>query len=101
MLWSQPSSFIRYLFHILLAAIISFIVGAIFWDVPASDTQLLLEDRLGFHYTVFCVAQWPLILLASLNAVRRERRFVMDEVREGLYGRTVYVFTKVSVFWPE
>lgn len=118
MIWSQPSSFIRYLFHILLAAIISFLVGAVFWDVPGSDTQLLLGerapqvenrlkwarftavfpvagDRLGFHYTVFCVTLWPLIILSSLSAVRRERKFVVGEINENLYGRTVYVFIKV------
>lgn len=53
-------------------------------------------DRLGFHYTVFCVTLWPLILLTSLNTVRRERRFVLNEIKENLYGRTVFVVMKVS-----
>ncbi|KAL0277041.1 UNVERIFIED_CONTAM: hypothetical protein PYX00_004462 [Menopon gallinae] len=100
MIWSQPSSFIRYLFHILLAAIISFLVGAVFWDVPGSDTQLILGDRLGFHYTVFCVTLWPLIILSSLSAVRRERKFVVGEINENLYGRTVYVFVKLITSLP-
>ncbi|KAK6638527.1 hypothetical protein RUM43_006794 [Polyplax serrata] len=99
-LWSQPSSFVRYLFQILLAAILSFLVGAVFWDIPGSDTQLLLGDRLGFHYTVFCVTLWPLILLTSLNTVRRERRFVLNEIKENLYGRTVFVVMKVICGLP-
>ena len=52
-------------------------------------------DRLGFHYTVFCVTLWPLILLTSLNTVRREKKFVFNEIDEGLYGRIVFVLMKV------
>lgn len=45
MVYSQPKSFVRWLSHVMAAVFLSMFVGAVFWDVPASDPQLILNDR--------------------------------------------------------
>lgn len=74
----------------------SLIVGLIFWEIPATDPQLNLNDRLGFHYTVMCVAIWPILNTLTVSEIRRNRKYVERDINDGLYGRFVYIFTKVS-----
>ena len=72
----------------------SLIIGAIWWDVPGSDSQLLFNDRPGFHYTMAVLAPWPILLL-TLGEVGRERWSIHRDIRDRLYYRIVYIFMKV------
>lgn len=95
MFYSQPNTFIRWTQLFILAVTISLIVGAIFWDVPNTDPQLALNDRIGYHYTVMCVASWPLLLALTLGDIRSRKETVERDVRDGLYGRFTYIVIKV------
>ena len=92
---TQPISLVRWLNQLLLAALMSLIIGAIWWDVPGSDPQLLYSDRPGFHYAGAVLAPWPVLLL-TLGEIGRERWSVHRDIRDRLYYRMVYFFTKVS-----
>jgi len=92
---TQPISLVRWLNQLLLAALMSLIIGAIWWDVPGSDPQLLYSDRPGFHYAGAVLAPWPVLLL-TLGEIGRERWSVHRDIRDRLYYRMIYFFTKVS-----
>lgn len=47
MSYKQPGSLLNWISRLILAAVLSLLVGTVFWDVPASDPQLNLNDRLG------------------------------------------------------
>ncbi|KAJ9579822.1 hypothetical protein L9F63_004528, partial [Diploptera punctata] len=83
---SQPISLVRWLNQVLLAALMSLIIGAIWWDVPGSDSQLVYNDRPGFHYTMAVLAPWPILLL-TLGEVGRERWSIHRDIRDRLYYR--------------
>lgn len=96
MFYTQPNTFVTWLSLIIMSLSLSLIVGAIFWDVPNSDSELILNDRVGFHYGIMCVMIWPVLLYLTLLEVRRNRRTVERDVKDRLYGRFTYIFTKVS-----
>lgn len=96
---TQPISLVRWLNQLLLAALMSLIIGAIWWDVPGSDPQLLYSDRPGFHYAGAVLAPWPVLLL-TLSEVGRERWSLHRDIRDRLYYRMVYLFTKVLYNLP-
>lgn len=52
-LYKQPSSMLAWISKLVCAAVLSLIVGCIFWDIPASDPQLDLHDRLGYIHILF------------------------------------------------
>lgn len=97
MIYTQPATFIAWLTLIVISASLSLIIGAIFWDVPNSDPQLNLNDRLGYHYSVMCVTSWPLLLLLTLSEVQRNRNTVERDIKDGLYTRLTYIVSKVSI----
>lgn len=97
MFYTQPNTFISWLTLIVVSASLSFIIGAIFWDIPNTDAQLTLNDRLGYHYAVMGLMAWPLLLLLTLTEVRRNRRTVERDIKDGLYGRTTYIITKTII----
>ncbi|KAJ8967500.1 hypothetical protein NQ314_002815, partial [Rhamnusium bicolor] len=94
MFYTQPNTFLNWLTLIIISASLSLIIGAIFWDVPNSDSQLILNDRQGYHYSVMCVMAWPLLLFLTVSEIRRNRRTVERDIRDGLYGRLIYIFSK-------
>lgn len=96
MFYTQPNTFISWLTLIIISVSLSLIMGAIFWDVPNTDAELLMNDRLGFHYSSMCVMVWPVLLYLTLLEVRRNKQTVERDVRDGLYGRFTYIFTKVG-----
>ncbi|XP_065214423.1 ATP-binding cassette sub-family G member 8 isoform X2 [Planococcus citri] len=92
MVYSQPKSFVRWLSHVLVAVFLSMFVGSVFWDVPASDPQLILNDRIGFHYTIAHVASFPLLLLRSLARTHgSDRAAVESDIADKLYSSSVYI----------
>ncbi|KAF7272001.1 ATP-binding cassette sub-family G member 8 [Rhynchophorus ferrugineus] len=94
MIYTQPHTFISWLTLIIISASLSLILGAIFWDVPNTDPQLVLNDRLGYHYSVMCLTPWPLLLYLTLNEIRKNRKTVERDIKDGLYGRFTYIFIK-------
>lgn len=97
MFYTQPNTFVNWITLIIISASLSLIVGAIFWDVPNMDPQLLLNDRLGYHYTVMCVTVWPILLALTLSELRRNHKTVEREIEDGLYGRFTYIFVKILI----
>lgn len=97
MIYTQPSTFINWLTLIVIAASLSLISGAIFWDVPNTDPQLNLNDRVGYHYSVMVLMSWPLLLMLMLAEVCKNRETVERDIRDGLYGRLTYIISKVRV----
>lgn len=95
MIYTQPATFITWLTLIVIAASLSLIIGAIFWDVPNSDPQLNLNDRIGYHYSVMCVMSWPLLLLLTLSEVQRNKNTVDRDIKDGMYTRLTYITLKV------
>ncbi|RZF36625.1 hypothetical protein LSTR_LSTR007328 [Laodelphax striatellus] len=101
LIYSQPTSLTNWLTHVLLAAILSLIVGAIFWDVPKSDPQLLYADRIGFHYTMMCVASLPILLMLTLSDARStERAASQMDIRDGLYSRLIFIIITALISFP-
>uniref|UniRef100_A0A0U9HSG6 Putative ABCG protein n=1 Tax=Chrysomela populi TaxID=154003 RepID=A0A0U9HSG6_CHRPP len=94
MFYTQPVTFLHWLRTIILAASLSLILGAIFWDIPTSDSQLMLNDRQGYHYGAACLLVWPLLLHLAVSEVRRNRQTVERDIEDGLYGRATYIITK-------
>lgn len=97
MFYTQPNTFVNWIMLIIMSASLSLIVGAIFWDVPNSDSQLSLNDRLGYHYTVMSITIWPILLTLTLTEIRRNSKTVERDIEDNLYGRFTYIFVKVRI----
>lgn len=95
MIYTQPKTFLNWLSLIILSVSLSLIMGALFWDIPTSDPQLNLNDRLGYHYSIMCIVIWPILLILTLMEVRRNRKTVERDISDDLYGRFTYIITKV------
>lgn len=92
MVYSQPQGFLSWISHLLIALFMSLLVGAVFWDIPASDPQLILNDRIGFHYTIMHVASIPILLVRALSHIYgRDRSAVESDIADNLYGRSEYI----------
>lgn len=94
--YTQSTTFMSWLALIIIAISLSLILGAIFWDVPSTDMQLNLNDRQGYHYSVMCIAFWPVILYLTVLEVRKNRKTVQRDIIDGLYSKSTYIITKVS-----
>lgn len=94
--YKQPGSLLSWISRLIIAAVISLLVGCIFWDVPGSDPQLTYNDRLGYHYTMMSIAFWPIILLL-VRDYQNDRKNAEKDMKLGLYGRTVYIIVQ-SIF---
>ena len=94
LVYSQPWSLATLLRKILIAASLSVILGAVFWDV-ANDANLYLRDRIGFHYASLGLLFWPLSLLGMVEIVR-SRPSIERDIADGLYNRFVYIAVEVS-----
>lgn len=94
LIYSQPWSLTSLLQKISISASISIILGAVFWDV-ASDNKLHLKDRIGFYYSSLGILFWPLSLIA-IHEIIKNRPHIEREIRDGLYGRLVYIIVEVN-----
>ncbi|XP_018335601.1 ATP-binding cassette sub-family G member 8 [Agrilus planipennis] len=95
MFYTQPNTFIYWIMLIITSASLSLITGAIFWDVPNSDSQLILNDRLGYHYTMMSVTIWPILLMLTLMEMRKNKNTIERDIKDGLYGKFTYAFVKI------
>lgn len=93
LIYSQPWTLTRLLRKIVISASLSILLGAIFWDV-AGDSNLHLRDRVGFHYASLGILFWPLTLMAICE-VADCRPNVERDIKDGLYGRFIYIFMEV------
>lgn len=91
--YKQPGSLLSWISRLIVAAVLSLILGCIFWDIPASDPQLTYNDRLGYHHTVMGIAFWPIILF-MIRDNQNDRKQAEKDIKLGLYGRTVYIFVQ-------
>lgn len=95
LIYSQPWTLTRLLRKIVISASLSILLGAIFWNV-AGDSNLHLRDRVGFHYATLGIFFWPLTLIAICE-VADSRPNVERDIKDGLYGRFVYILLEVSI----
>lgn len=95
LVYSQPNTIVSWVFRLFLSIVMSLAIGAIFWDLPSSDPQLNLNDRIGYHYAVSAVCIWP-ILLCAIYRDMKNIKSVERDVRMGMYGRFTYIFVKVK-----
>ena len=98
LVYSQPWSLATLLRKVLVAALMSLLLGAVFWDV-ANDANLYLRDRVGFHYASLGILFWPFSLLGILEVIRC-RPSVERDIADGLYNRFIYIVVEVS-FWKQ
>lgn len=95
LIYSQPWTLTRLLRKIVISASLSVLLGAIFWDI-AGESNLYLRDRIGYHYASLGIFFWPLSLLAMCD-VANSRPNVERDIRDGLYGRFMYILVEVSL----
>lgn len=88
--YKQPSSLLSWICKLIVVAVISILVGCIFWDVPQSDPQLTLYDRFGYHHTMLAVAFWP-ILMMTIRDIDQDRKYAEKEISLKLYSRSLYI----------
>jgi ABC-2 type transporter len=91
--YKQPGSLLSWISRLIVAAVLSLLLGCVFWDIPASDPQLTFNDRLGYHHTVMGIAFWPIILL-MIRDIQNDRKHAEKDIKLGLYGRTGYIFVQ-------
>lgn len=88
--YKQPSSLLTWICKLIVAAVMSLLIGCVFWDVPLSDPQLLLNDRFGYHHTILAVAPLP-ILMMTIRDLDLDRKHAEKEISLKLYSRSLYI----------
>lgn len=91
--YKQPGSLLSWITKLIAAAVLSLLIGCIFWDVPSSDPQLNLNDRLGYHHAIMAVAFWPIMLL-NIRDIHEDRKHAERDIALGLYGRFIYILVQ-------
>lgn len=90
MSYKQPGSLLSWISRLILAAILSLLIGFVFWDVPASDPQFTLNDRLGYHQCIMVITIWPIILLL-IRDIQNDRKHAERDIGLQLYSRVIYI----------
>ena len=91
-----PYNIIGWIKRVLVAATISVCIGAIFWSIRrGKQEQEILNDRVGFHYSVMGLALWPLVL-HTVTQIWSEKSAVTRDVKDKLYSKLLYILTMVS-----
>lgn len=93
-MYKQPGSLLNWISKLVTAAILSLLIGCIYWDVPSSDPQLKLNDRFGYHHCVMIVTVFPLLLMTIRDA-HTDRMYAEKDIALKSYGRFVYIFNQV------
>ncbi|XP_077500584.1 ATP-binding cassette sub-family G member 8 isoform X2 [Amblyomma americanum] len=99
LIYTFPYNVVHFFRRLFLAAFISVLLGAIFWNVRAGLDQEHVLDRLGFHYALLGLCLWPL-LLGDVTDVWREKTFVMRDINERLYNGIAYIISKLTYSLP-
>lgn len=93
-IYKQPGSILSWISKLIVAAILSLLIGCIYWDVPTSDPQLKFNDRFGYHHCVMIVCVFPLLLM-SIRDIHFDRKYAEKDISLKFYGRTVYIVAQV------
>lgn len=93
-IYKQPGSILSWISKLIIAAILSLIIGYIYWDVPGTDHDLKFNDRFGYHHCVMIVCVFPLLLM-SIRDIHLDRKYAEKDISLKFYGRTVYIVTQV------
>lgn len=88
--YKQPTSLLTWICKLIVAAVLSLLIGCIFWDVPLSDPQLTQNDRFGYHHVVLAVAFWP-VLMMTIRDIDLDRKHAEKEISLKLYSRSLYI----------
>ncbi|CAN8027596.1 unnamed protein product [Ixodes persulcatus] len=99
LIYTLPYNVMHFFRRLFLAAFISVLLGAIFWNVRAGIEQEHVLDRLGFHYALLGLCLWPL-LLGDITDVWKEKPFVVRDINEQLYTGLAYVVSKLTYSLP-
>lgn len=91
--YKQPGSLLSWISRLIIAAVLSLMIGCIFWDIPATDPQLTYNDRLGYHHTTMAIAFWPIILF-MIRDNQNDRKHAEKDFKLGLYSRSLYIFVQ-------
>lgn len=65
MAYSQPRNILRWISRLFIAGFLSIIIGAIFYDIPASDTLLYFGDRYTISRFVSFISIYDLLVLMN------------------------------------
>ncbi|XP_026751087.1 ATP-binding cassette sub-family G member 8 [Galleria mellonella] len=100
LVFTQMSTLSNVVTRVLIAAIMSLVTGTIFWDLPATDSKLTQNDRVGYHYAVMCLTVWPILLWLSAREASSMRHHVERDIAVGLYSRTIFIlFDQFLELW--
>lgn len=94
--YKQPGSLLSWISKLIVAAILSLLIGCIYWDVPTSDPQLKFNDRFGYHHCVMIIAIFPLLLM-TIRDTHLDRKYAEKDISLKFYGRTVYIVSQVNL----
>jgi len=93
-IYKQPGSILSWISKLIVAAVLSLLIGCIYWDVPTSDPQLKFDDRFGYHHCVMILCVFPLLLM-SIRDIHLDRKYAEKDIALKFYGRTVYIVTQI------
>lgn len=92
--YKQPGSLLTWISRLIVAAILSLLIGCIYWDVPTSDPQLKFNDRFGYHHCVMIVSVFPLLMII-IRDTHLDRMYAEKDIALQSYGRFVYIIVQV------
>ncbi|XP_031632240.1 ATP-binding cassette sub-family G member 8 [Contarinia nasturtii] len=93
-IYKQPGSILSWISKLIVAAILSLLIGCIYWDVPSSDPQLKYNDRFGYHHSVMILGVFPLLFM-TIKDIHTDRKYAEKDIALKFYGGTVYIITQV------
>lgn len=94
-IYKQPGSILTWISKLIVAAILSLVIGCIFWDVPTTDPQLKFNDRFGYHHCVMILCVFPLLFM-TIQEIHFDRNYAEKDIALKFYGRTVYILMQVN-----
>lgn len=93
-IYKQPGSILSWISKLIVAAILSLLIGCIYWDVPSSDPQLKYNDRFGYHHCVMILGVFPLLLM-TIKDIHTDRKYAEKDIALNFYSGFIYIVTQV------
>ncbi|XP_074604489.1 ATP-binding cassette sub-family G member 8 [Brevipalpus obovatus] len=94
LIFTFPYNVIHLFRNIFFALCLSITTGIIYWHVRAGREQEHVWDRIGLYHTILAIMPIPLFLI-EINDVHKEKRYVLNEIKLGLYTKPMYLCSKV------
>ncbi|XP_054706333.1 LOW QUALITY PROTEIN: ATP-binding cassette sub-family G member 8-like [Uloborus diversus] len=95
LIYSFPFNVVHFCGEVFTAALMSVLIGAIYWNVRSGREQEHVHDRLGFCYVMLALAPWP-TLLCTLGNAWKEKATVVCDTKERLYHKFTYAICKLT-----